>query len=146
MTPLRKICLEVETFVIISCLKASAHTCIHVQDCTHPSHPYLLTHIHTNVDCFTTLQLNTGEATISPDKDNTCSLTFSTEEEMRYSVRFEEGYDLYDKRYESWLKINHPDVVSKTCTASSPHNTQISEAQQANTHVIYPSNITFSVL
>ena len=50
---------------------------------------------------------------------------------MRYSVRFEEGYDLYDERYESWLKTNHPDVVSKTCTASSPNNTQISEAQQA---------------
>ena len=50
---------------------------------------------------------------------------------MRYSVRFEEGYDLYDERYESWLKTNRPDVVSKTCTASSPNNTQISEAQQA---------------
>ena len=50
---------------------------------------------------------------------------------MRYSVRFEEGYDLYDERYESWLKTNHPDVESKTFTASSPNNTQISEAQQA---------------
>ena len=60
---------------------------------------------------------------------------------MRYSVRFEEGYDLYDERFGSWLKINHPDVVSKTCTASSPHNTQISEAQQAPispTQVISP--------
>ena len=73
----------------------------------------------------------TGEAATSPDKNNTCSLTFSIEEEMRYSVRFEEGYDLYDERYESWLKTNHPDVESKTFTASSPNNTQISEAQQA---------------
>ena len=42
----------------------------------------------------------------------------------------------------SWLKINHPDVVSKTYTASSPHNTQISKAQQApmsSTQVISPS-------
>ena len=35
------------------------------------------------------------------------------------------------KGNESWLKTNHPDIVSKTCTASSPNNTQISEAQQA---------------
>ena len=61
--------------------------------------------------------------------DNTAgSLTFSVEEEIRYSVRFEESYDLYDEKYESWLKINHPDAVSKTNTASSP---QISDAHQA---------------
>ena len=40
-----------------------------------------------------------------------------------------------DERYESWLKTNRPDVVSKTCTASSPNNTQISEAQQAPIHL-----------
>ena len=61
--------------------------------------------------------------------DNTAaSLTFSVEEEIRYSVRFEESYDLYDEKYESWLKINHPDAVSKINTASSP---QISDAHQA---------------
>ena len=62
--------------------------------------------------------------------DSAGSLTFSVEEEMQYSVRFEEGYNLYDERYESWLKINHPDAVSKTSTASSPQ-LQISDAHQA---------------
>ena len=117
------------------------HTCVY-RLYSPSQYIFVNTHIRTNVDCFTTFQLNTGAATTNPDKNNTCSLTFSIEEEMQYSVRFEEGYDLYDERYESWLKINHPDVVSKTCTATSPHNTQISEAQQASmssTQIISPS-------
>ena len=38
------------------------------------------------------------------------------EEELRFSNRFEEGYDLYDPKYEAWLKINHPDAVNKCST------------------------------
>ena len=41
---------------------------------------------------------------------------FSVEEELRFSNRFEEGYDLYDPKYEAWLKINHPDAVNKCST------------------------------
>lgn len=36
---------------------------------------------------------------------------FSVEEELRYAHRFEEGYDLFDSRYEAWLKVNHPEIV-----------------------------------
>ena len=92
----------------------------HVAVCTrlYSSCPNISTNTYL---CFTTFQLTIGAATTSPGMDNTAgSLTFSVEEEIRYSVRFEEGYDLYDERYESRLKINHPDVVSKTSTASSP--------------------------
>lgn len=82
------------------------------------------------------LYYNTGEATTNPPKENTSSLTFSLQEEVQYSVRFEEGYDVYDERYESWLKINHPGAVSKTCTTSSP---QISEAQKTPLSSTSPS-------
>ena len=63
---------------------------------------------------------------------------------MRYSVRFEEGYDLYDERCESWLKINHPDVtVFNPSTASPPHNPQILEAEpespMSSTQITPPS-------
>lgn len=36
---------------------------------------------------------------------------FSVEEELQYAHRFEEGYDLFDSRYEAWLKVNHPEIV-----------------------------------
>lgn len=32
---------------------------------------------------------------------------FSLEEELLFARRLEEGYDLFDQRYETWLKINH---------------------------------------
>ena len=38
--------------------------------------------------------------------------TFSVEEELHFSNRFEEGYDLYNPKYEAWLKINHPEAVN----------------------------------
>ena len=38
------------------------------------------------------------------------------EEELRFSNRFEEGYDLFDPKYEAWLKINHPDAVNMFST------------------------------
>lgn len=30
-------------------------------------------------------------------------LMFSTEEELQYANRFEEGYDLFDRKYEAWV-------------------------------------------
>ena len=40
-------------------------------------------------------------------------LTFSIEEELRFSTRYEEGYDLYDEKYEAWLKLHHPEASNK---------------------------------
>jgi len=34
--------------------------------------------------------------------------TFTLEQEQKYQRRYEEGFDLPDKQYEAWLKINHP--------------------------------------
>ena len=46
--------------------------------------------------------------------DSTTSevVTFSAEEEKLYSRRFENGYDLYDPRYNQWLGIHHPIAAS----------------------------------
>lgn len=46
------------------------------------------------------------------------NLTFSIEEELRYVTRFEEGYDVPDPKYEAWLTLNHPEVVSSNPSAS----------------------------
>ena len=35
---------------------------------------------------------------------------FTPDEEELFARRFEEGYDLFDRRYEEWLKVNHPQV------------------------------------
>ena len=98
----------------------------YVQDCTHPPQTYHST--NTYPDDISTYYI--GEEITNPGMDNSAgSLTFSVEE-MQYSVIFEEGYNLYDERYESWLKINHSDAVSKPSTASSSQ-LQISDAHQA---------------
>ena len=38
---------------------------------------------------------------------------FTNEEELKYARRFEEGYDLFDARYEAWLHVNHPEATKK---------------------------------
>lgn len=30
--------------------------------------------------------------------------------------RFEEGYDLFDLKYEAWVKVNHPEAAGKSST------------------------------
>ena len=35
--------------------------------------------------------------------------TFTPEEEARFVIRYNEGYDLPDPRYLSWLQLNHPE-------------------------------------
>lgn len=36
------------------------------------------------------------------------TITFTVEQELKYACRYEEGYDLPDKHYEAWIRINHP--------------------------------------
>ena len=78
------------------------------------------------------------------------------EEELHFSNRFEEGYDLYDPKYEAWLKINHPDAVNKCSTnvflpimsstsmlphASSPVSAAVYRSLSSN-HLYTPSTPT----
>ena len=44
---------------------------------------------------------------------------FIIEEELKFANRFEEGYDLFDPRYEEWLKCSHPESAGKA-TMTSP--------------------------
>ena len=43
---------------------------------------------------------------------------FTNEEELKYARRFEEGYDLFDARYEAWLHVNHPEATKKAAFSS----------------------------
>ena len=50
---------------------------------------------------------------------------FTIEEELHFSHRFEEGYDLIDPRYQVWLYLRHPGASmisfeSPRSTSSSP--------------------------
>ena len=44
----------------------------------------------------------------SSDSQNTDYL-FSPQEEERFQKCYEEGYDLFDLKYVSWIEINHPE-------------------------------------
>ena len=46
--------------------------------------------------------------------------TFTVEQELKYACRYEEGYDLPDKHYEAWLKINHPQSPKAGSTQQVP--------------------------
>ena len=39
---------------------------------------------------------------------------FSIEEELRFAIQFDEGYDLFDPKYEARLKIHHPKSANKS--------------------------------
>ena len=45
------------------------------------------------------------------DSERECVLNFTPEEESRFEMRYEEGYDLYDTRYLMWLRHHHPESV-----------------------------------
>lgn len=59
-------------------------------------------------------ELSTGysqpSSSASPD-GSTNSVSFTSEKEDLFQHRFEEGYDLLDPEYLSWLRLNHPDAV-----------------------------------
>lgn len=44
---------------------------------------------------------------------------FSVEEELLFTRRFDEGYDLHDPRYNSWLKLSHPEAEIVTIPDSA---------------------------
>jgi len=48
---------------------------------------------------------------VSSDEEEDGLIDFTAEEEKKFEWRFEEGYNLYDPKYLSWLKINHPETT-----------------------------------
>ena len=45
---------------------------------------------------------------------------FSVEEELLFAVRYEEGYDRFDPRYEAWLKVNHSETKTQSSASIVP--------------------------
>ena len=54
----------------------------------------------------------------SPNYQSNSQLIFSAAEEILYTRRFEEGYDLPDPKYEAWLSIHHPIAASDNIAPS----------------------------
>ena len=71
---------------------------------------------------------------------NSSSLLFSPEKEPLYRKRYEEGYDVDDPGYTTWLKINHPAEVSSACTGSS--SSSVVTASQSSKTGFQSSSIT----
>ena len=75
----------------------------------------------------------------------------SVEEELRFAIRFEEGYDLFDPRNEAWLKSKHleAEAIDKSTTAPLAPNTPLklqvsdppSKASLANTPQTYLTRV-----
>ena len=64
-----------------------------------------------------------------------------SEQELRFTTRYEEGYDLYDEKYEAWLKLHHPEAVNvkpKSCTPADPVTPRTSLPKSAS-HLPSPS-------
>ena len=51
---------------------------------------------------------DTTDASLNQNKD----VTFTAKQEARFATRYEEGYDLHDDDYASWLAINHSEAVA----------------------------------
>ena len=47
----------------------------------------------------------------SPAKPRKCVLDFSEDELKKFQIRFENGYDLFDERYDAWLRKFQPEAV-----------------------------------
>ena len=71
----------------------------------------------------------------------TCSdhSPLSVEEEVRFTRRYEEGYDLYDEKYEAWLKHHHPEALHKYCKSGSPV-TPLTSQHRSDTQIISSSS------
>ena len=66
--------------------------------------------------------LGNAQPSNSAQTSNECldTTTFTVEQECNYARRYEEGYDLPDKYYEAWLKINHPGSPKVGSTQQMP--------------------------
>ena len=48
----------------------------------------------------------------SPKEVSGEDCVFTVEEEVRFAICFEEGYDLFDPKYMAWLHIHHPETCA----------------------------------
>ena len=57
-------------------------------------------------------------------------LDFSMEEELLYTRRFDEGYDVFDEKYVQWLKVHHPEKVASKNVVQLSANCLSSDTSQ----------------
>ena len=67
---------------------------------------------------------NTSCSSNENSTDEESEADFTKEEEAKFAKRFEEGYDLHDPKYTSWLKINHPAATLPATFTFVPPNVE----------------------
>ena len=104
----------------------------------HVLYAYIHMHTHTNTYLYAYILFYTGND-LDELGGNSCDLgdpfcdpsvclsggtdedpIFTIEEELRFAIRFDEGYDLFDPKYEVWLRIHHPESANKAQIIQSP--------------------------
>jgi len=60
---------------------------------------------------------------------------FTPEQRMIFERRFQEGYDIKDPEYISWLRINHPEISSPPCSdaTASRQSSSLPSSQETGT-------------
>ena len=74
---------------------------------------------------FTKKTLRSDEVCLSPlpSSASTDSAEHTLEDlDLLYQKRNKEGYDIYDKKYMSWLRAYHPDAISPQFTTFVPNS------------------------
>ena len=61
-------------------------------------------------------------------------LDFSMEEELLFTRRFDEGYDVFDEKYVQWLKVHHPEKVASKNVVQLSANCLSSDTSQPTTN------------
>ena len=53
---------------------------------------------------------STSRSTTASPAFSKAESEFTVDEVKKFNIRFQEGYNLPDKRYQAWLKVNHPEA------------------------------------
>ena len=83
---------------------------------------------------FTKKTSQSDEVCLSPlsSSASTDSTEYTLEDlDLLYQKRYKEGYDIYDKKYMSWLCANHPYAISQQLTSSVQKQQQQRPIQQS---------------
>ena len=61
--------------------------------------------------------------------ENETTVTFTAEQEQRFQIRYEEGFNIFtDRLYVKWLELHHPEVLPADCSSRPSANDEFTLA------------------
>ena len=61
--------------------------------------------------------------------ENETTVTFTAEQEQRFQIRYEEGFNIFtDRLYVKWLELHHPEVLPADCSSLPSANDEFTLA------------------